>query len=97
MRRRAGWPRCARKGSSQVWSALSQSTDPFMAGSPARSPQPENRPETTPFRQTYQGSGSCLVAERYWDAVAWAIEEYAWRFEALMSPPDAPTENTGGL
>ena len=40
---------------------------------------------------------SCLVAERYWDAVAWAIEEYAWRFEALMSPPDVPAENTGGL
>jgi hypothetical protein len=39
----------------------------------------------------------CLAAERYWDAVAWAIEEYTWRFEALISPPDAPAENTRGL
>jgi hypothetical protein len=37
-----------------------------------------------------------LVAERYWDAAVWAIEEYAWRFEALMSPPDAPADSTEG-
>jgi hypothetical protein len=24
---------------------------------------------------------SCLVAERCWDRVRWAIEEYTWRFE----------------
>jgi hypothetical protein len=38
-----------------------------------------------------------LVAERYWDQVSWAIEEHAWRFEALISPPDAPSDSTGGL
>jgi hypothetical protein len=38
-----------------------------------------------------------LVAERYWDQVGWAIEEYAWRFEALMIPPDGPANSTGGL
>ena len=26
---------------------------------------------------------SCLVAERYWDQVRWALEEHAWRFERL--------------
>ena len=46
--------------------------------------------ETFPHR-------NCLVAERYWDQVGWAIEEYAWRFEALMSPPKAPSDSTGGL
>ena len=40
---------------------------------------------------------SCLVAERNWDQVGWAIEEYAWRFEALMIPPDGLADSTGGL
>ena len=26
---------------------------------------------------------SCLVAERCWDRVRWAIEEYTWRFDGL--------------
>jgi hypothetical protein len=26
---------------------------------------------------------SCLVAERCWDRVRWAIEENAWRFDGL--------------
>jgi len=25
------------------------------------------------------------------------MEEYAWGFEALMIPPDAPVDGTGGL
>jgi hypothetical protein len=25
----------------------------------------------------------CLVAERCWDRVRWAIEEYTWRFDGL--------------
>jgi hypothetical protein len=25
----------------------------------------------------------CLVAERCWDQVHWAVEEYAWRFDGL--------------
>jgi hypothetical protein len=37
-----------------------------------------------------------LVAERYWDQVGWAIEEYAWRFEALMIPPDGPVDGMKG-
>ena len=28
----------------------------------------------------------CLVAERCWDRVRWAIEEYAWRFDGLRRP-----------
>ena len=28
----------------------------------------------------------CLVAERCWDRVRWAIEAYAWRFERLAKP-----------
>jgi uncharacterized membrane protein YfcA len=27
---------------------------------------------------------SCLVAERHWDQVGWAIAEYAWRFQPLI-------------
>jgi hypothetical protein len=27
--------------------------------------------------------GECLVAERCWDQVRWAIEEYTWRFDGL--------------
>jgi hypothetical protein len=29
------------------------------------------------------GRTNCLVAERCWDRVRWAIEEYAWRFERV--------------
>ena len=29
---------------------------------------------------------SCLVAERCWDRVRWAIEEYAWRFDGVRRP-----------
>ncbi|MPR13681.1 hypothetical protein FS320_43430 [Microvirga tunisiensis] len=28
-------------------------------------------------------STSCLVAERCWDRVRYAIEEYTWRFDGL--------------
>ena len=27
------------------------------------------------------------VAERYWDRVRWAIEEYAWRFDGYSRAP----------
>ena len=43
--------------------------------------QPEMRSEADPFLSTCQGSARCLVAERCWDQVRWAIEEHAWRFE----------------
>jgi hypothetical protein len=26
---------------------------------------------------------SCVMAERYWDPVRWAIQQYRWRFEEL--------------
>src|SRR6185503_15613894 len=29
---------------------------------------------------------SCLVAERSWDQVRWAIEAYAWRFDRCAKP-----------
>src|SRR5205085_9474329 len=32
---------------------------------------------------------SCLVAERCWDQVRWAIEAYAWRFDGCAKPPRA--------
>jgi hypothetical protein len=28
---------------------------------------------------------SCLVAERHWDEVGWAIAENAWRFETVSN------------
>jgi hypothetical protein len=28
----------------------------------------------------------CLVAERSWDQVRWAIEESAWRFDGCAKP-----------
>ena len=31
----------------------------------------------------------CLVAERCWDRVRWAIEEYTWRFDGSRRPPRA--------
>ena len=31
-------------------------------------------------------STRCLVAERCWDRVRWAIEEYAWRFDGVAAP-----------
>jgi len=31
-------------------------------------------------------ASSCLVAERCWDQVRWAIEAYAWRFERRGKP-----------
>ncbi len=27
---------------------------------------------------------NCLVAERHWDQVGWAIAEYAWRFQPVI-------------
>jgi hypothetical protein len=32
---------------------------------------------------------SCLVAERCWDQVRWAIENYTWRFDGSRRPPRA--------
>ena len=32
------------------------------------------------------GALSCLVAERCWDRVRWAIQEHAWRFDGLRRP-----------
>ena len=29
---------------------------------------------------------TCLVAERSWDQVRWAIEESAWRFDGCAKP-----------
>jgi hypothetical protein len=26
---------------------------------------------------------NCVMAERYWDPVRWAIQQYRWRFEEL--------------
>ncbi|MFC1459489.1 hypothetical protein ACETIH_22880 [Microvirga arabica] len=31
----------------------------------------------------------CLVAERCWDRVRWAIENYTWRFDGTRRPPQA--------
>ena len=31
-------------------------------------------------------AASCIVAERCWDRVRWAIEEHAWRFDGLRRP-----------
>src|SRR3954469_11699140 len=39
-------------------------------------------PETTPNAF----APNCLVAERCWDQVRWAIEAYAWRFEPCANP-----------
>ena len=47
----------------------------------------ERSPVGTRSRSGY--APCCLVAERYWDQVGWAVEEYAWRFEcrATLSRP----------
>jgi hypothetical protein len=34
----------------------------------------------------YPRQPSCLVAERSWDQVCWAIEAYAWRFDGCARP-----------
>jgi len=36
-----------------------------------------------------KGRPNCLVAERCWDRVRWAIEEYTWRFDGSRRPPRA--------
>ncbi|MPR13861.1 hypothetical protein FS320_44465 [Microvirga tunisiensis] len=37
-----------------------------------------------PRRKSFPGPPtSCLVAERCWDQVRYAIEEYTWRFDGL--------------
>lgn len=30
------------------------------------------------------GTPTCLVAERHWDQVAWAVAEYAWCFQPVI-------------
>jgi hypothetical protein len=46
------------------------------------------RPCTPPRPQAHHVPpyDRCLVAERCWDRVRWAIEEYAWRFDGLRRP-----------
>ena len=39
-------------------------------------------------------SPSCVVAERYWDPVRWAIQNYGWMFEDL--PPSRGIESGDG-
>jgi hypothetical protein len=36
-------------------------------------------------RQIAQSQPICLVAERHWDEVGWAIAENAWRFETVIN------------
>src|SRR3954467_6020165 len=48
------------------------------------------RPQAHPVQARTRPS--CLVAERCWDQVRWAIEAYAWRFESSRGAPG--TRNT---
>jgi hypothetical protein len=59
-------------------------TKPELANKRAKPPDPDALPRAL---QVIAGAKEvshpdrCLVAERCWDQVGWAIEEYAWRFD----------------
>ena len=61
---------------------------------PFRTSQKLHPDQAARGRPTCKQILSCVVAERYWDPVRWAIQNYGWMFEDL--PPSRGIESGDG-